>query len=70
MSPTRRPNPTTPASSAATGVGARAPNPPSVPPPRLDSDALFGHSDVVLIAHAGETYRLQRTRLGKLILTK
>ena len=40
------------------------------PPPPLDSEALFGASDVVLIQHAGETYRLQRTRLGKLILTK
>ena len=39
-------------------------------PPRLHSDALFGNHDVVLIQHAGETYRLQRTRLGKLILTK
>jgi hemin uptake protein HemP len=70
MSPTRRPTPTVPASGTASGDGARTPNPPSVPPPRLDSDALFGRSDVVLIQHAGETYRLQRTRLGKLILTK
>ena len=40
------------------------------PPPQVNSDTLFGLSDVVLIQHAGETYRLQRTRLGKLILTK
>ena len=39
-------------------------------PRRLDSQSLFGHNDVVLIHHAGEIYRLQRTRLGKLILTK
>ena len=39
-------------------------------PRQINSDALFGTTDVVLIQHAGETYRLQRTRLGKLILTK
>jgi len=36
----------------------------------LDSAVLFGQHDEVLILHAGETYRLRRTRLGKLILTK
>ena len=46
-------------------TGARTPAPRS-----FDSDALFGPDDVVHIRHAGEVYRLQRTRLGKLILTK
>jgi hemin uptake protein HemP len=39
-------------------------------PRRLESVALFGSGDEVLIVHAGETYRLRRTRQGKLILTK
>ena len=39
-------------------------------PPRLESAALFLASEEVLIAHAGDTYRLRRTRQGKLILTK
>ncbi|MBK9022065.1 MAG: hemin uptake protein HemP [Sulfuritalea sp.] len=45
------------------------------PPPTgrvspLESAALFGKRDEVLIAHGDETYRLRRTRQGKLILTK
>jgi len=36
----------------------------------LDSTALLGSRDEVEIAHQGETYRLRRTRQGKLILTK
>jgi hemin uptake protein HemP len=36
----------------------------------LESAALFGSRDEILIAHGGETYRLRRTRQGKLILTK
>lgn len=39
-------------------------------PRRLESTTLFGARDEVLIAHQGETYRLRRTRQGKLILTK
>ncbi len=50
--------------------------PPKNPPPAtgtpspLESAALFGGRDEILIAHGGETYRLRRTRQGKLILTK
>ena len=62
---TRVPAPAADATRAASASPERA-----GPPPQLHSDALFGNSDVVLIQHAGETYRLQRTRLGKLILTK
>ncbi len=45
------------------------------PPPAgkaalLESVALLGKRDEVLIAHGNETYRLRRTRQGKLILTK
>jgi hemin uptake protein HemP len=36
----------------------------------LDSTALLGKRDEVEIAHEGQTYRLRRTRQGKLILTK
>ncbi len=36
----------------------------------IDSQTLFGAAQQVLIAHQGETYRLQITRQGKLILTK
>jgi hemin uptake protein HemP len=45
---------------------------PSVPagPPRISSEQLLGGAREVLIEHEGETYRLQRTRAGKLILTK
>lgn len=49
---------------------ASAPQPP--PPSRivLDSALLFRAAPEVEIRHAGEVYRLRRTRAGKLILTK
>jgi hemin uptake protein HemP len=42
------------------------------PPPSmsLDSRTLFQTGSVVHIHHEGEIYRLQLTRMGKLILTK
>jgi len=47
---------------------------PAVPPlaraEPLASDQLFQGRRMVEIAHNGEVYRLQATRLGKLILTK
>ncbi len=36
----------------------------------IESHALLGKQGVVYICHQGETYRLQTTRFGKLILTK
>jgi len=39
-------------------------------PRPLDSAALLGTKGEVEITHQGETYRLRRTRQGKLILTK
>jgi hemin uptake protein HemP len=36
----------------------------------LDSQELLGKQGVLYILHQGETYRLQTTRFGKLILTK
>jgi hemin uptake protein HemP len=41
-----------------------------VNPRPLDSVALLGAKGEVEITHQGETYRLRRTRQGKLILTK
>ena len=39
-------------------------------PHTLDSTTLLGANKEVRIVHEGETYRLCRTRQGKLILTK
>lgn len=36
----------------------------------VESEALFQGQKMVEISHNGEIYRLQATRLGKLILTK
>lgn len=38
--------------------------------PQLDSRELLRGARLVEICHNGEIYRLQATRLGKLILTK
>ena len=39
-------------------------------PRRVDSAALMDGARVLEIMHAGDIYRLQTTRAGKLILTK
>jgi hemin uptake protein HemP len=44
--------------------------PPSVQRAPLDSSTLLRGDRSVEIRHNGEVYRLQSTRLGKLILTK
>lgn len=41
-----------------------------LPPAPLRSDQLLQGRRMVEITYNGETYRLQATRLGKLILTK
>lgn len=46
------------------------PMPMPMPMPRIDSTTLLGLHQEIGILHAGETYRLRRTRQGKLILTK
>ena len=53
-------------------VAAPAPTPAEPPRPRvaLESSALLQGARLVEIRHNGEIYRLQATRLGKLILTK
>lgn len=50
---------------------SRAPDPADAPRPApLPSEALLRGRRLVEISHNGEVYRLQSTRLGKLILTK
>ena len=49
---------------AGTGIA----RPPGVPV--IESDALLAPRGELAIAHAGEVYRLRRTRKGGLILTK
>ena len=55
-------SPETPASAELAAAAVR--------PPLLASSELLRGQRVVEIAHNGEVYRLQATRLGKLILTK
>lgn len=43
---------------------------PSVAQPPLPSDQLLQGRKIVEISHNGSIYRLQATKLGKLILTK
>ncbi|WP_341676943.1 hemin uptake protein HemP [Niveibacterium sp. SC-1] len=43
---------------------------PGAGPRVVSSISLLGNAREVLIEHEGEHYRLQRTRAGKLILTK
>jgi hemin uptake protein HemP len=38
--------------------------------PRYTSESLFAGAAEILIEHRGTQYRLRRTSLGKLILTK
>ena len=46
------------------------PRPPAPPRQPLESTALLCGCRCIEIRHNGEVYRLQATRLGKLILTK
>jgi hemin uptake protein HemP len=64
LEPAMKPATLPPASKPAT------PRHPVIEPRPLDSAALFGAGDEVRITHGSETYRLRRTRQGKLILTK
>ena len=64
--------PAPPAAPATTGDGRARPAPASrAPQVRLiTSEALFADFPEVQIAHGDALYRLRRTSLGKLILTK
>ena len=78
MTPTRRPltqdalsSPAARAPTTAASPSGSAPTDPADHAPRvLESQTLFGAEEAVYIRHDGALYRLQRTRLGKLILTK
>jgi hemin uptake protein HemP len=54
----------------AADLPRKPPLPLRVPPRRLDSGQLFGAGSEVEIIHGAALYRLRRTALGKLILTK
>ena len=56
-----------PAPPSPPGTACGTPRAPSTP---VDSTALLQGQRTVEISHHGEIYRLQATRLGKLILTK
>jgi hemin uptake protein HemP len=60
-------NPSNTGQSANTGADARS---IELADNRIDSRALFVDTREIVIAHGGETYRLQLTAQNKLILTK
>ena len=62
-----RASPVAPLAGPAGAAAAREPQPRPAPVP---SEALLRGQRLLEIAHNGEVYRLQATRLGKLILTK
>jgi hemin uptake protein HemP len=51
-------------------LGSAACAQPRTSAPRLSSDALFGSAHEIEIEHGGHLYRLRKTQLGKLIMTK
>lgn len=59
-----------PAQSPATESHAQSAHADAARPAPLPSEALLRGRRLVEISHNGEVYRLQSTRLGKLILTK
>lgn len=63
-----------PRSTGETAAGVSAESLPAEPPfdpsQVIDGERLLGPSGWVVIAYRGQTYRLSRTRAGKLILTK
>jgi hemin uptake protein HemP len=65
--PAAAPHPGKPAPHPARGVSPRE---AVAARPAVDSEALLGGARSVDIHHLGTVYRLQATRLGKLILTK
>ncbi|MCW5609319.1 MAG: hemin uptake protein HemP [Rubrivivax sp.] len=62
-----------PAAAAAGALRAEpavAERPRPLAPPRLRSPDLFGNAVEIEIEHDAQVYRLRKTSLGKLILTK
>ena len=61
--------PAPPLAARASSSAAARPN-EGMPTRRLDSRDLLGNAQEIEIDHDGHIYRLRRTSLGKLILTK
>ena len=59
-----------PAADGGPAPGASATGTSAKQPPIWPSRTLLGTGSLAYITHQGETYRLQLTRQGKLILTK
>lgn len=68
LHPSQHPAPAGEQSKAALSDPAAAGTRPGIR--RIDSTELFNGAPEVEIEHQGQVYRLRRTSLGKLILTK
>ncbi|MGB0133578.1 hemin uptake protein HemP [Dokdonella sp.] len=69
LSPNPSPPPTEQTADAWQAPGSEA-NRQTAPKSRVDSSSLLQGGRELLIAHAGQEYRLRLTRNDKLILTK
>lgn len=67
---TSQPTPRTSAMAATSPTGAAAGTLPAAGTAGVDSALLLNGQKAVTIVHNGTPYRLQATKLGKLILTK
>jgi hemin uptake protein HemP len=54
----------------STALPSEATTKPRAPLRRIDSQTLLGSAQEIEITHLDQIYRLRRTALGKLILTK
>jgi hemin uptake protein HemP len=52
------------------GQAEASPCQPANSPVCISSEVLFGTAQEIVIQHGVEVYRLRKTRLGKLLLTK
>lgn len=66
----RHATPPTTAAAQAAPADPPASRPRPAAPPRLRSPDLFGSAVEIEIEHDAQVYRLRKTSLGKLILTK
>ena len=66
----RRQGPPSAGSRRESGALPAATDERPAPPRAIESDRLFNGAAELLIDHHGVLYRLKRTALGKLILTK
>jgi hemin uptake protein HemP len=61
---------TVPAAFGAKHTSATSSGGDNASAPRVSSQSLFNGAPVLEVDHNGQIYRLQKTALGKLILTK